>query len=824
MRDFAYSLRILLRHPRYTVLAVLTLAAGIGVTASMFGLLDALFFRPLPVVDQHQLLDLTLETATNRFRTFSYEEFREIERDAPGFRDVFAIGQRGVTLNRNGETRLLLINYVSGKYFPSLGIPMHLGRGFTVADDGAEATTPQVVINHHLWQDELGAPADIIGRAIQLNNRMFTVIGVTAPGFIGLKPPLRIDVWVTTAQAALVVPGLRDELTDRRHRWFDVIGRLADGVEVDQARAGLDVIAARWRAADAREYTDAKISAGSEQDARRKAVRHGALFLGIVGLVLLIACANVANLALARGEERHREVAVRSALGATRANLMRQMLVESAMLSVAGTAAGVLLAVWLVRLFPALLPPGTSAISLDIRIDTRFLLFGALLAVAATMLVGVVPAWRGSRAEITGGLKSQASAATWRGGRVQLRDLLVVSEIALSGVIVIAAGLAVHTFVESLSINPGFDTQKHLATFYVVPGLKGYNRSATYQFLEASRRAAGTVPGVKRVSYGIRLPAQGNEAGWAASFTIPGKEPPPGKDAFEIRYTMVGPDYFEVMGTRILSGRGIGEGDLPGSAPVAIVSETMARRMWPGENPLGRRIRMGRAQPVDREIVGVAEDIRISGLYEPPEMYVYVPYAQQQQGFGLLLVETAADPSAVIAPVKQQIAAVDPKVPVLTVSSMADHMDLLLYDDRRNAWIGLAVAGLALTLGAVGVYGVVSLVTARRRKARLARESRGSGDRAARRVAAAPLRTGIYWPLIRNQRSLTPRSAAQCSMYARSSDGLRSRTPAASASCFSESPDRRAQSSFDRMASSGVTMGTAWPNDRSTATRRLNSS
>ena len=716
MTDVAYSIRVLARHPRYSILAVLTLAAGIGVTSSMFGLLDALYFRPLPVTDQHRLVDLTLVTAANRFRSFSYEEFREIERDAPGLKDVFAIGARGVTLNRNGETHPLLIHYVSGRYFPSLGIPMHLGRGFGVADDSAEATTPQVVINHHLWQNDLGAPADIVGRSIQLNNGMFTVIGVTAPGFVGLNRPVRTDVWVTIAQAPFVVPGLRDEIANRRQRWFRITGRLADGVDAKQARAGLEVLAARWRAADPREYADATIAVGSQEDARRDAVKQGAIFLGIVGLVLLIACANVANLALARGEERRREIAVRSALGATRGSLLRQMLVESAVLSAAGTVAGVLVAAWLVRLFPALLPPGTSLITLDIRLDARFLLFAALLAVTATTLVGILPAWRGSRADITSGLKTQAAAPTWRGGRLQLRDLLVVGEIALSGVIVIAAGLLVRTFVESLAVNPGFDTQKHVATFYMVPGLKGYDRAGTYRFFEASRRAAAAVPGVTRASYGIRLPAQGNEAGWSASFTIPGKEPPPGKDAFDIRYTMVGPGYFEVMGTRILSGRGIAETDLPDSAPVAIVSETMARRLWPGESAIGRRIRMGRERPVDREIVGVAEDIRVSRLYEPPEMYVYVPYAQHQQSFGLLLVETATDPSAVIAPVKRQIAGVDAKVPVLTVSSLANHMDLLLYDDRRNAWIGLSVAGLALTLGAVGVYGVISLVTARRRK------------------------------------------------------------------------------------------------------------
>jgi predicted permease len=297
-----------------------------------------------------------------------------------------------------------------------------------------------------------------------------------------------------------------------------------------------------------------------------------------------------------------------------------------------------------------------------------------------------------------------------------LRDLLVVAEIALSGIVIISAGLLLRSFVQGLAVDTGFDTRKNVATFYLVPGLKGYDAAGTHRFLEATRLAAATVPGVTRVSYGIRLPAQGNEAGWSAAFTIPGKEPPPGTDAFQIRYTMVGAGYFEVMGTRILSGRGILEADRPGSAPVAVIGETMARQLWPGDDPIGRRIRMGRAKPVDREIVGVAEDIRIGGLYEPPEMYVYVPFAQDPQGFGLLLVEAGTDLSSVIPPVKDRIAGVDANVPVLSVGSFAEHMNLLLYEDRRNAWIGLGVALLALALGAVGVYGVVSLVTARRTK------------------------------------------------------------------------------------------------------------
>ena len=714
MKNLGRSIRNLLHQPRYTFLAVLTLAAGIGAPSAIFGLLDAVYFRALPVISPDRLVDVTLVSAASRFAALSYEEVRDIERSVPAFKDVIAVGQRGVTLHRNGQAQLLLIHYVSGRYFPSLGIPMHLGRGFTPSEDRPEAATPQVVINHHLWKERLGAPPDIIGRAIQLNSTMFTVVGVTAPGFVGMDRIVRTDVWVTTAQAPLVVPGLRDELEDRRHRWFHVIARLADDAEIDQARPALDLLAARWRAADAREYQDARLVARNRRDADRKAALQGVAFLALVGLVLLIACANVANLTLARGEGRRREMSIRAALGATRLDLLRQMILESAIVSIAGAAAGLLAASWLIQLFPALLPPGAGSIMLDLRMDARLFGFAALLALITTALVGVVPAWRTSRTDITSGLKSQSSTVTAGGRGLQLRDALVVGEIGLSAVIIIAAGLLVRSFAQSLAVDPGFDTRKNVATFYMVPGLKDYDAAATYRFLDECRRAVAALPGVKRVSFGIRVPAQGNEAGWSAPFTIPGAEPPPGKTAFDIRYTMVGPEYFEVMGTRILGGRGITEADRPDGAPVAVISESMARRFWPGQSPLGQRVRMGRTKPVDREIVGIAEDIRIGGLYEPPESYVYVPFAQHAQGFGLLLVETEDRPALVVSAVRRRIGEIDAAMPILSVSSVAEHMNLLLYEDRRNAWVAIAIAILALTLGAVGVHGVVSLITVRR--------------------------------------------------------------------------------------------------------------
>ena len=320
MKNVASSIRMLVRQPRYTVLAVFTLAAGIGVNSAMFGLLDAVYFRPLPLADPATLVEVTLVSPGNRFSTLSYEEFRDIERGVPAFADVMAIGRRGVTLNRNGEAQLLLIHYVSGRYFPSLGIPMELGRGFTSADDRVRRDNPQVVINHHVWKEQLGAPPDIIGRTIQLNNTHFTVIGVTARGFVGLERIVRTDVWVTTAQAPLVVPGFRDELADRSHRWFSVIGRL------EERRRGPP--GSRRVGPAAREMARQRVRCGVRLSGRagwsrragarpdRKQTNQGAGVLALVGLVLLIACANVANLTLARSEARQpRDVGARRTRG-----------------------------------------------------------------------------------------------------------------------------------------------------------------------------------------------------------------------------------------------------------------------------------------------------------------------------------------------------------------------------------------------------------------------------------------------------------------------------------------------------------------------------
>jgi predicted permease len=429
-------------------------------------------------------------------------------------------------------------------------------------------------------------------------------------------------------------------------------------------------------------------------------------------LVLLIACANVANLFLARAEARRRELAVRAAIGAGRGRLFRQLLAESALLSFSGAFAGLLAAVWLIGLFPRLVPEAAITYTIDARLDHRVLVFGLLLAIATTALVALGASSGSTRPDLAVDLKAERSSAagSWS------RHLIVAAETAVGVLVLVSAGLLVRSLQYGANLRPGFDARKEVATVYVVPALKGYTREATFRFLERAREALAGLPSVRRVSYGIRLPAQGNEAGWAADFVIPGKDPPAGEPAFRIRYTMVGPDYFEVMGTRILAGRSFHASDGPDGEPVAIVSATMAERLFRGEDPLGKTLVMGLSEPVSRRIVGVAEDIRIADLYEAPEMYVYVPYAQDPQNFGLLLIEVAegARAESILAPASVELGRLAPDLPLLMTGTFDRHMKAVLYQERRDAWIAAAIGTVALLLTTVGIYGVLTIVTARR--------------------------------------------------------------------------------------------------------------
>ena len=700
--------RTLARRPGFFALASLTLGLGIAANLALFGLLDAVYFRPLPLREPDRLVRVESTSPKAFLGLISYIESQEIAESVSAFEGVVPVGGRGVVLHQGAESHVLLVDYVSASFFDTLGIPLYLGLGF----DGDDPSTPQVVVNHRLWRERLAARPDIVGSALQLNDSLFTVVGVTAEGFVGLDRTVQTDVFIMAEQAPLVVPRLRDELANRAQRWFEIFARLAPGATEQQAQAQLDTLARRWEAEDPQQYSGGGLRLLGFQESHRAAVREGAVFLALPALVLLIACANVANLLLAGNEARRREHAIRVALGAGRGALLREAFAESVVLALSGAIVGWLGAAWLIQLFPRLVPPAAITYTIDVRIDARLLTFGLALVLVATALVTLASASKSASAGVVFDLKGERSSP--RGFRTQ--HVIVAAQMAVGVIVLAAASLIARSLFFSANLRPGFDTEKEVATLYLVPGLAGYTREATHRLLEEVREGLSGLPSVRRVSYGIRLPAQGNEAGWASEFVVPGKEPPPGEESFRIRYTMVGPDYFEVMGTRILAGRGIRASDAPQSEPVAVVNQTMAERLFSGEDPLGKVILMGRAKPLARRIVGVAEDIKIADLYEEPEMYVYVPYAQDPQGFGLVLIETGgeAGAEAILPAARAEIARLAPDVPVLMTGSFDLHMRTVLYEERRDAWIAAGTGALALLLTTVGLYGLVALVTNQR--------------------------------------------------------------------------------------------------------------
>ncbi|HSF14876.1 MAG TPA: ADOP family duplicated permease [Vicinamibacteria bacterium] len=702
------------RKPGFFLLALITLALGIGANGALFSLMDAIYLRPLPLRNPERLVKIEATSPKAYLGFVSYLEAKAIGADSSAFEEVVMVGSRGVTLHRDEERHLLRVDYVSERFFEATGIPIAMGRSFAEVES-SRSDTPLMIINHRLWQERLGGREDVIGSAVQLNDTLFTVIGVTPAGFVGLDRIVQTDVWVTAEQAPFVVPGLRDELANRHQRWFELYGRIGSEASRSEAQAQLDTIAARWQQEEPQQYPDSGFRLTGVSETHRKQFREGMVLLALPALVLLIACANVANLLLARSEARRKELALRTAVGAGRARLGRQLLAESLVLALGGTAAGLVIASWATRLVSVLVPPAAITYTIDARFDLRLLVFCTALFLVVTILLTLVPASRLLKPNVVRDLKG-FGAAPRAGARFPMQHVIVGAQAAIGVVVLVASSLIVRSLWYSSTLHPGFDPHKALATLYLVPALQGYDDETSCRFFEEWRQRLSALPAVDRVSYAIRLPAQSNESGWATEVAIPGTEPPPGEKTFRIRYTMVGPDYFEVMGTRILRGRGVTEADRPEGHPVVIINETMAERFWPGGDPIGTTIRVGKRTAVFREIVGIAEDIKIADLYEPPEPYLYVPYAQDPQGFGLLLVETALEPGALLGMARAEIDQLAPDVPILEAGTVALHMEMVLFEERRDAWIAVGVGLLAIVLTSGGLYTLVTMIASHRTK------------------------------------------------------------------------------------------------------------
>ncbi|MGA8345018.1 MAG: ABC transporter permease, partial [Candidatus Sulfotelmatobacter sp.] len=516
-------------------------------------------------------------------------------------------------------SRLVLDDLVSPDYFAVLGVDAQLGRTFPL--EPHTGSEPAAVISDELWHRDFNADPSLVGKQIWLTDRSYTVIGIAPRHFHGLQPGVPTDVWlpVTTEYH-------RDELDDRSNRDFELLGRLQSGATPDRAQVEISVIGHRLAETYPAVDKARDITLVSERERLRDVVLPTVLVMAAVGLVLLICCANVAGLVLARSETRRREIAVRLAIGAGRLRLVRQLLTESTLLALAGAAIGLVLAVSLFALQPALMPPAEYELGLDLRLDASVIAFTAVVSVLALIAFGLAPAIQASKYSLVPALKGEEPTGGRSLRRFAARNALVLGEIAISVVLLTASGLLVQSLLYSRSLNLGFNRQKDLIFFDLSPGIAGYDAQRSLSYFEQVRERVAGLAGVKQVSFARRVLLSDSGGGAELRVSIPGVELPQGQPNIPIKFNAASLSYFRTMGTRLIEGRDFTTADSSSSPKVAVISQTMARRFWPAKDAIGEHIVI---EGKDCEIIGVAEDVKINNIHEAVEPYMYFPFSQR---------------------------------------------------------------------------------------------------------------------------------------------------------------------------------------------------
>jgi predicted permease len=708
LQDLRYGLRGLLRSPGATAVALVSLTLGIGANAVIFSLVNALVLKPLPVHQPGRLVRINFTRNGQEFFTASYPEYQDLVSGTRSFEGLTGYNLNSVILGVGGEVREEWMEIVTSGYFSVLGIAPRLGRGFLPGADRERAE--EVVISDRLWQARFRADLQVIGRSVKLNGHPVTVVGVAPPGFAGTFAGFDIGLWVPAGLLPTALPGERP-LSDRSYRFLMFMGRLAPGVSVGRARAEVAAAAKGWPLTDRPGAgpvgVELRPATGAHSLIQGLVKAFLALLMSVVGLVLLIACANVANLLLARAEARRRETAVRLSLGAGRARLVRQHLTESLLLAAIGSAGGVMLAFWLSRLLLAFRPPVGIPVSLDTSLDLRVLAFAGALALGTTVVFGLAPALRVSRTDLTSALKGLGTG----GGRSRLRPTLVVAQVAVSTLLLVGATLLVRSLRNSATIDPGFDS-KHFLVLDPGPRRLGYDEPRTRALWQRLATRLGTLPGVEGVTLALMIPLgdRGDQMGVAR-----GEDPAPDpNDQRLMDYNFVSPGYFSALRTPLVAGREFSQGDAPRGVEVAIVNQALAASLWPGASALGHRLhvidRGNRVHEV--EIVGVVRDSKYRSLGETARPVVYLASTQWYRWDMRLLVRTRGDPRRLVAAVRAAVRETDPDVPA-TPTTMDEETAFSLVPVRLAGSVLAGAGAIALLLAAIGIFGVVSYSVAR---------------------------------------------------------------------------------------------------------------
>jgi predicted permease len=714
LQDIRYGVRMLMRNPGFLFVAVVTLALGIGANTAIFSIIDGLLLRPLPVQNPAQLTVLAFQQQKGNIQAqFSQPDYRDIRSQSTEvFSEVFAyqIGLDGLSVD--GKADRIVTNYVSGNFFTGLGIKPRLGRFILPSEGEIPGADPVIVLSYTYWKNRFGGDASIVGRKVSIDGHPITVIGVAPKGFLGVSAFVAIQGYLPLGMLEITnVPA--DFANDRQVRNLNILARLRADRTLQQAQASMAVIGQRL----AQEYPQAEkdlnlqafpeLRSRPQPDPKNTLLIVGALFLGLAALVLLLACVNVANLLLVRASARSREMAIRSALGAARSRLIRQLLVESILLALLGGMAGLILGYW----------GGATLASIDVHTDLpvnfgfgfdwRVFGYATLAALLTGIIVGTLPAIRASRGNLSAILHEGGRGVV--GGKNRLRSTLVVAQVAGSFVILIIAGLFTRSLGKAQTTSLGFDPD-HVVNFVMDPIEIGYNEAQTRDFYKSLLERVRSLPGVVSTSTASGAPMSYYNN--FDSLAIEGYQPPSGTPPPAALYNTVSPDYLQTMQIPLLSGRAFTGADDGNALHVAIVSEVMAKEFWPGGDPIGHQFQMMSDAKHPMTVVGVVKDIRYLGATGPFRPVFYAPFLQHQtaNSFQILQVRTAAAPASMIPEVEQTIQSLAPQLPVFDARTMRQALYTLngLLVFQLGAALAALLGVLGLILAIVGVYGVVS--------------------------------------------------------------------------------------------------------------------
>jgi len=710
--DLRFAVRKFAHAPGLTLAALVTLALGIGANTTVFSLADGVWLRPLQIADPAHLVALQnmkngATADSERDTGSSYAEFEDVRRGVQAVADVAAVSGRGVTIDRGDGLRLLLGRVVSDNYFDLMGAHAALGV-LPGREQLLHSNTPDLVLGYTAWKEIFGGDPAVVGSVVKIHGGVVARIAAVLPlGFRGVDRMVDPQVYVSRSAFLLWHPD--EAKPERTMRDFDLYARLRPGVTLDQAKAQLHVVsaglAANYPAANkGREFT-----AQWERELDNPQIKLlSLLLLAIAGGVLLIACTNILNLLLALNDGRRREIAMRIALGAPRSRLAMQFLAEYALLALTGTGLALVLAQRLIAVVPALMPNIGYPLGFDFRLDGRVLAFTLAASLISVLICGVIPMIQSSHASPLDALRRQFTAA----GKLRMpaRQIFVAAQLAASVALLVATGLLVRTLIHIEAMDLGFNRAQRAMLIEFGIGKDGAARKVEFDALTARIRA---LPGVKDATLARVVPLSDNGGGATKVVLAPNEVPSPTAGT-AVWFNWVDDAYFRVVGVPIVRGRAFASQDLTGMGRVAIVNQALARRLFGTEDAVGRHLRVGRDNPVDAEIVGVAGDGRYNDVTESPQPYFYMPLTADAWSEVVLFALTSNDPGPLLPAAQKALREIDPNLLVMSAQTLTDHMQLHTYANRMAAWLSASLGGLALLLTAVGLYGVTAYSVSRR--------------------------------------------------------------------------------------------------------------